>query len=330
MQHNQGCFIIMRLVVFCILFMLIGFSAAFAQQDSVPANQGTNYRPMHIPVVDSARADSAIKANREQFLADSIAMVTLMPDSARENQFNTGIFKDNFSHLRSYPSTGPKTALKSGVPRNGREQWLIVAIIGLVIYTALLNLFLGSDIKSVIQSFYIKNAFSANDKEGGVINAWAFIGLFILFSLTLGIVLYQYTIYKNVYYNITGVQLFISLSIAGGLLLALKFLVLKFIGFVFDINNLVSQYISILNLTYFNIAFVLLAVSVSFSLLDSRFVPLLLALTLALIVIIFAWQYIRNSINIISNFRFHKFYLFIYLCALEICPVLILIKALNI
>ncbi|MES2429170.1 MAG: DUF4271 domain-containing protein, partial [Bacteroidota bacterium] len=30
------------------------------------------------------------------------------------------------------------------------------------------------------------------------------------------------------------------------------------------------------------------------------------------------------------NFRFHKFYLFIYLCALEICPILILIKALNI
>jgi len=157
-----------------------------------------------------------------------------------------------------------------------------------------------------------------------------------LFSLTLGLVLYQLTIYYNVNYSIyvnygiNGFQLFIWLSLIVSLLFAFKFIVLKFIGFVFDAGRLVSEYIAILNLTYFNIAFVLLSVAVCFSLLDNSAIPWLLRFTCGSIVVIFAWQYLRSSVNIISNFRFHKFYLFIYLCALEICPVLILIKALYI
>jgi len=113
-------------------------------------------------------------------------------------------------------------------------------------------------------------------------------------------------------------------------LFASKFLVLKFLGFVFDINKLVSEYISALSLTYFNITFVFLPVALCFSLIADKFIPFLLAVTLLFVVIIFIWQYLRSSVSIISNFRFHKFYLFIYLCALEICPILILIKALNI
>jgi len=64
--------------------------------------------------------------------------------------------------------------------------------------------------------------------------------------------------------------------------------------------------------------------------LQQQYIPYLKFFTALAITVIFAWQYLRNSVNIISSFRFHKFYLFIYLCALEICPVLILIKALDI
>jgi hypothetical protein len=121
-----------------------------------------------------------------------------------------------------------------------------------------------------------------------------------------------------------------TLSIVIITLFATKFLVLKFIGFVFDINKLVSEYITALSLTYFNITFVFLPVALCFSLISDQFIPYLLVVTLLLVVVIFVWQYLRSSVGIISNFRFHKFYLFIYLCALEICPILILIKALNI
>jgi len=190
--------------------------------------------------------------------------------------------------------------------------------------------FLGKDIKNVLQSFYSNHALSMSDREGNLINSQAFIGLFLLFCLSVGLVLYQLTVYYNVYYRISGFRLFISLSVLISVLFTFKFLLLKLLGIIFDFNQLVSDYISILNLTYFNIAFILLGGTTCLGLLSSRFIPVSLTVTLIIIVIIFIWQYLRNSLNIISNLRFHKFYLFIYLCALEFCPILILIKALDI
>jgi hypothetical protein len=322
----------MRFIVFYFLLMVICCPLASAQPDSVPAKKDSNLivvpvRPISIPAPDTA---AMAKEKREQFVADSLAMIWLKPDSLRKSQFIKTAEKNPFDDINSFLHIPKKTdgLLHTGVLRVYRSPWIIAIIICLLIYTALLNIFLGKDIKMVIQSFYSKQ--TQLDKEGGMINSWAFIGLFILFSLTFGLVLYQLTIYYKVTLPVNGFRRFISISIFISLLFALKFFILKFIGFVFDVNKIVSEYIAILNLTYFNIAFVLLSVATCFSLISSAYVHGLLIFTLALIAIIFAWQYLRNSVNIISNIRFHKFYLFIYLCALEICPILILIKALNI
>ncbi len=321
----------MRLIIFCLLF-IFWCTTLCAQQDSVQVNTNAATDTLHRQqtITDPV---AVAKENREQFIADSIAMKLLIPDSLRENKFIKAFYKNPFDSIDSILNSHPRLnqALLKGSVRANRDPWLIAVILGLLIYTALLNVFLGNDIKNLLQSFYNKHAISQLDKEGGVISPWAFIGLFLLFCLTSGLVLYEIMNYYEVYFfNITGFQLFIVLSVLISLLFALKFLVLKFLGFVFDVNNLVSEYISILNLTYFTIAFVLLAVAICFSLISGVYIQGLLIFALIAVAVIFAWQYLRNSVSIISNFRFHKFYLFVYLCALEICPVLILIKALNI
>ncbi|CAN5458306.1 hypothetical protein BH09BAC6_BH09BAC6_20770 [soil metagenome] len=327
----------MRFISFYLLLVVMGFSAVYAQPDSVAAaNKSKSIKRFYqlpqgpLPFLDSV---ALAIAGRQQFVTDSLSMVYLKkPDSARSNYFINKILSDTSYKIEGllYKAKKAKTFVKEGHPRASRDPWIIAVIIGLFLYTALLNLFMNKDIKSVLQSFYSKNALSQVDKEAGLINSWAFIGLFLLFSLTFGLILYHVAVLSNAQYGVTGFMLFLSLSVIVTLLFALKFLVLKFLGFVFDINRLVSEYIAILNLTYFNIAFAFLPIVICFSLLASQFIHTLLYITLLLVVIIFAWQYLRNSVHIISNIRFHKFYLFIYLCALEICPVLILIKALNI
>ena len=325
-------FYIMRFFVFCFLFISTNCLAAHAQHDSATTKRNNDDYYIKARIIDAVMRDSMAKINREEFIADSVAKAFIFPDSLREDQFITNLLKYNLSgfsfKLIHYP--GRRKVLESGTVRKQRDPWLIGAIIGLIIYTALLNFFFGNDIKSIFQSFYKKSARLQTDKDGSQISWWAVIGLFILFSLTFGLFLYQFTLYKNLPFGVSGFQLFISLSVIISLLFALKYVVLKFLGFVFDIGKLVSQYIAVLNLTYFTIGFVLLFASICLSLLARQFLPFLFEFTLVIIAVIFAWQYIVNSVGIISNFRFHKFYLFIYLCALEICPILILIKALDI
>jgi hypothetical protein len=316
----------MRFIVVVLLLLLSGFSGLHAQQVAVPADTDAA-QPQHMTVLDSV---AQATAQRQQFVSDSAATAFIMPDSNRTNQLTALLLNNDLYKGHTFldiPFTSKKK-FGDGRSRKSRDPWIIVLIIALLLYTALLNFLMGNEVKGVFQSFYTKRS-SQPEKDDRQINAWAFIGLFLLFGLTFGLFLYQLAAYNSVYYVISGFRLFIALSIIIIGLFAVKFLILKFLGFLFDINRVVGEYITALYLTYFNITFVFLPVVVCFSLLASALIPYLLALALLLIVIIFVWIYLRSSVNIISNFRFHKFYLFIYLCALEICPILILIKVLD-
>ncbi len=321
-----------RFITFCFLFIVTGSLAAHAQNDSL-VRKSTIINPGQkkpIPILDSIILAAA---ERKKFIADSQAFAYIKyPDSVTKKQYTDRVIRENLykgNYFLDIPFRS-KSTLRTGHIRSTRDQWIIVIIIGLLLYTAILNIIMNKDIKNVFQSFYSKRTLALASKEEGQINFWAFTCLYLLFGLTFGLFLYQLASYKGVYYSISGFRLFISLSFVIIILFAVKFLVLKFIGFIFDIHKLVDEYISILYLTYFNIAFVFLPVTLCFSLLAALYIPYLLTVALLLIVVIFTWLYLRSSVNIISNIRFHKFYLFIYLCALEICPVLILIKALNI
>jgi hypothetical protein len=329
-ENSAG--LLMLRILLCILLIYAGCYSALAQYDSAASKNRTVLSPVDPKTVNPFLSDQAFNANRQKFLRDSIAMAFLIPDSARVSQLWQNVLKNDFytvveqsSPIRQWPAD-----LKSGRVHSYRPAWIIAVLVVLLLYTGALNLFPGADVKSVLTSFYNKNALSQTDKEAGLINSRAFIALFLLFCLTLGLVVFQLTQYYGSEYSITGFQLFVTMSFAAGLLLAVKFLLLRVLGFIFDISEVVTQYIAVLNLTYFNVAFVLLCADVCFSLLASRFIPTLLTVTVVLTGIVFVWQYIRNSLNIISAFRFQKFYLFVYLCALEICPILVLIKALNV
>jgi len=296
-----------------------------AQADTVRTHEDT-LRVQHMMYV----TDSIAQA-RKKFVADSLAMQFIgAPDPGRHNQYIDTLLKnDGFDGLLFKGGT-PKHHIGVGTPRTARNAWVIWTIFGLLIYTGILNRFIGKDMYSVIVAFYDKRTFGKISKEDNVLTSWAFICLFALFGLTVGMYLYQIIQYYNLTYTISGFQLFITLSVIIIALFLAKILLLRVIAFVFDINRLVGEYVSVLYLTYFNIAFIFLPVVICFSLLSASLLPWLLQFSLLLMALIFLVQYLRSTINIISNFRFPKFYLFIYLCALEICPILILIKALGI
>jgi hypothetical protein len=322
----------MRFIVLCFLFVVTGCMAGYAQGDTTNRRSTifTPAQPGSMQVLDSVILATAV---RKKFVEDSIAFQYIKyPDTTVSREVAQQYLREHLYNGKGFLDIPfkSKSSLRNGHTRQTRDQWIIIIIIGLLLYTAILNIAFNKNIKNVFLSFYSKRALVQAAKDDAQINFWAFIGLFLLFGLTFGLFLYQLTSYKSIYYSMSGFRLFTSFVLIILLLFAIKFLVLKFVGFIFDIQKLVTEYVSILYLTYFNIAFVFLPVTVCFSLLAAQFIPILLAVAIVLIVIIFTWLYVRSSVNIISNFRFHKFYLFVYLCALEICPILILIKALNI
>jgi hypothetical protein len=329
----------MRFTILCFIFLLTWFSGVYAlplraglRQDTLAINphyraDSTARHPQHMAFLDSV---AQATAQHDKFVADSLATQYIMPDPNRPNLL-TAYLLQNLYKGRTFldiPFNTGKKHVGDGRTRNSRDQWVILMIAGLLLYAAFLNIIMGPDVKSVFQSFYTKRNIQL-DKEERHISFWAFIGLYLLFGATFGLFLYQLSAYNSIYYTISGVQLFSGFTLIVISLFSFKFFILKVIGFLFDIDAVVGEYITTLYLTYFNVAFVFLPVVICFSLLAAQFIPYLLVTALVLVAIIFVWIYLRSSVGIISNFRFHKFYLFIYLCALEICPILILVKVLN-
>jgi len=314
----------MRQLILVLIALLFTITDCFAQADTIRTHADT-LRVQRIQYL----ADSAAYARRK-FVADSLAMQFIgMPDPNRHDQSIDSLLKNDGMDGLFFKGGAPRKHIRVGTPRHTRDRWVIAVIFALLIYTGILNRVIGKDIYSIIQAFYDKRAFGKLSKEESLLTSWSFISLFSLFGFTIGLYVYQLADHFGVSHSLSGFQLFISLSVMVIVLFIVKIIALRVLAFIFDIRKIIGQYISILYLTYFNIAFVFLPVVICFSLLSADLIPWLMRFSLFLLGVIFVVQYLRSSINIISNFRFHKIYLFIYLCALEICPVLILIKALG-
>ncbi len=323
----------MRLIVLLLTSFI--FNGITAQRDSSLTTQHDTIKKIHRPTISAYDAtvlaqQKAIEL-KQRAIGDSIAMQFIKrPDSLRHNQFLDSLLKQTaFNPYLFNQHISNKNRPQMGNERHSRDPWIIAVIFGLLIYTGIINLVFGKDIQSIIQAFYNKRALSKISKEDSLLTSWAFICLFSLFGLTIGLYIYLVILYYDNTYAVSGFELFIFLSVIVISLFVIKILVLRIIGFIFDINRIVSEYITILYLTYFNITFIFLPVVICFSLISAALIPYLLLISLVLILLIFAIQYLRSTLNIISHFSFHKIYLFIYLCALEICPILIIIKALN-
>ncbi len=324
----------MRHIAVC-LFLMVFSCGAFAGTDTSThhkadtiAGQNPNDR---LPFLDSVAQSLQ---QHEQSVQDSLATLFIRPASASRHD----ALVDTLLKRVLYTGTNfldihvtTKSTLKEGSSRTSRDPWVIGVLLALLIYAAILNRVMSKDLESIWMSFYSKRVMNQLSKQDGVINSWTLVALFLLFALTFGLFLYQFSVYRHVYYySVSGFSLFLSLTLIILVLFAVKFVLVRFLGFVFGINKLVSEYLSVSYLTYFNIGFVFLPVSICFSLLPDPLIRFVLLFAWLLIAAIVVWQYLRGSVEIISSILFYKFYLIVYLCALEICPILILIKALNI
>ncbi|PRY53567.1 uncharacterized protein DUF4271 [Arcticibacter pallidicorallinus] len=268
-------------------------------------------------------------------IGDSLSMVWIKkPDPGRENRFRDSLFKANlvtnldFSEWESR-SKKPEQQYDSGKLRKKGELWVIAFVLVSLILFAILRHMFFNELSAIIHAFFSNRVLSQINKEEKFFNSWPFVFLYLLFGFTIGMFLYQCGKYFQLSYSYSGFQWFLRLSMIVIGVFTLKVILLKFLGFLFDSVKLVKEYISILFLSYFNAALLFLPIVIAFSLTPTRFAPYYIYLSFVLIFFIVFSQFTRAISNILSSYKFPKLYLILYLCALEICPILVLIKALR-
>ncbi|MDQ7950068.1 MAG: DUF4271 domain-containing protein [Pedobacter sp.] len=258
---------------------------------------------------------------------DSAAIAAIADSLSKGYGYEKIDFKvliDNF--LRHSISTDPHQ--KGEVLPKG-ELWVLLLIAGLLVIFAVLKHIFSRQLFAIVQSFFSNRVLGNLNKEDNLFNSWPFLLLFVQFGFTIGMFFYLVAQSQQLEMAKNGFQFFISISIGVIALYALKILLLRLLGLVFSVQKPVTEYVSILYLSYFNTSLLFIPLVVAFALSPLKYASLYIAIAVVLLIVIFVFQFIRAGVNILSNYRFSKVYLFLYFCTLEICPILILIKAIG-
>lgn len=268
-------------------------------------------------------------------IGDSLSMVYIKrPDSLRKNRFLDSLIKVysvKDYDFQDWVSRFPKKDLRyeQGKIRKQGESWVVIFLILLLAFFAILRNYFSKELIAIIQAFYSNRILGQINKEEKFFASWPFVFLYLLFGFTIGMFLYQCGKYFQLSYDYEGFNWFLRLSVYVIVLYTLKIFIVKTLGFLFDASRMVKEYVSILYLSYFNAALLFFPIVIGFSLTPGRYAPVYIYISFLLLACIYFFQFLRAITNILSGYKFPLMYLIIYLCALEICPILILIKALR-
>jgi hypothetical protein len=295
--------------------------------DSVPAR--ATYRQRFV-------RDSAYNARRD-FVTDSVMKATwLFPDSiVNKHMIMDSIIKANtvgrsnlINRYKDYASI-PRSKYKFGKPLPKGQLWVLGVVASLLLLFAVLKVSFTKQLQTIIQSFFSNRVLNNLNKEDNLFTSWPFLLLFVQFGFTIGMFFYLVSQFYHLAFSGSGFQFYVSISVLIVIFYLLKILILRVLGHLFNIQKPVNEYVTILYLSYFNLSLLFIPLVIAFALSPLKYAPIFIAISFILLGTIFAFQFIRAGVNILSHNRFSKVYLFLYFCALEICPILILIKAIG-
>jgi hypothetical protein len=318
-----------------LLCLFLSASSLYAQQTGL-AQQDTTLKAKTFYEPKQIR-DSAFFA-RQRIVTDSIMTHTwILPDSMLDkHMIMDSIMKAN---VYGRPKNEPWYVLHSkkkaesiyrvGKPVPKGEIWVLGFILIMLIMFAILRISFSKQLTTIIHAFYSNRVLNNLNKEDNLFSSWPFVLLFIQFGFIIGMFLYLIAQYYQVSYGGGGFQFFVTISVCIIILYVLKILVLRVIGHLFNVQKPVHEYVSILFLSYFNLSLLFIPLVIAFALSPLKYGLYFIAISSILVFITFFLQFVRAGYIILSNNQFSKVYLFLYFCALEICPILILIKAIG-
>lgn len=215
-----------------------------------------------------------------------------------------------------------------GMEKATRPTWVLLSVFGLFLAVGVVRLLFPGDFAMIVQAYYSERTLQQISKEDNMLTSWPYILLYLIFSLALGLFillldsafLHHDALNWNNYLRTTAVV---------ALLFMLKIILIRFISFVFEIGRVVREYVTVLYLVYFNSMLFLMPMLLAVTLIPANYFKFVLILFSVVVAMLFIYRFLRTAFRLFGNLKFSIFYLILYLCALEVAPILILVKTLS-
>lgn len=322
-------------VVFFILIVVFHGNFLIAQSDTTVTDTSKRkvkdtLKPKKIIVKPKLVVDSTIDN-----ISDSIAIKdsskTQIVDSTKiliiEDKLNydTSSFEATINS-KYYPAAGSKMFMISK-KRNVTESYpLFYLITGIIFFAAFIKVSFPKYFSDIFKLFFQSSFRQKQTKEQLLQDSLPSLLMNILFCLSSGVFLTLIAKYFQIFQNNFWVNFLYSCCVIVTIYL-FKYIFLTFLGWVFNISKSISNYTFVIFLINKVIGVLLLPIILlmAFALPNIAFISIIIAFSF--IVILFICRYWLSFKSVRIGVKISALHFFLYLCAVEILPMVLLFKA---
>lgn len=315
------------LLIFTVLF-------GFAHQGAATIPVGNVQTSL--PVDSLQVNDSLARVSPLDSLDSAFKYTEIIPGLRKDNNFLTERLKqqlkigrhDLLFGVERIEASMDAERIISGKLKSERPIWVLIIVFFLFLILAIIRIVFPMELRTIVDAYYKERLLLQVSKEDSLATSWPYIFLYALFSLSLGlfIVLVMSSFSDKNYLTFEN---FIKNAIFVAALFIAKILIIRFVSFIFSLEKIVREYVAVLYLVYFNSMFLLMPFLLALLFVPVAYFQFITVVYIVLIIILFTYRFLRTALHLFGNFKFSIFYLILYLCSLELAPILILVRALS-
>lgn len=349
-MHTQSELVkkIVLFVFYCIL--LFQFSFAQTQSDSTLRQPDTVVPdPQAAPLVKKdtivrrvpilrKKADSSVQAVKPATDSIKRAADTVIPapqispptEEARPLENTLPAFQAALRDHPYYHFKGRPRELFLKDTGEGRSDSMFYFLFGLLFYFAVVRVFFRKYMDNITTLFFRATMRQQQLREQLSQAPLPSLFLNVLFVCAVGMFLafaalfYEIMPERNLWL-LWGYGCLLVLAIYMG-----KFIFLKIIGWIFNVSNATDTYIFIIFMVNKMIGIFLVPVLVLMAFPYEPFLPVVMTLTFIILALSLVYRFLISYKPIRNEIKVSRFHFFIYLCAFEIAPLLLIYKVLLI
>lgn len=206
-----------------------------------------------------------------------------------------------------------------------QPDWILVLFLLSFVLLAWIQVSYSKRLKQILLAPYSKRFLNQLIRDGNVIKERISVALVIVYIIGISLFLYQMNILllHHTIHNVAGFQLYLWIVVSLLIYWLVKILLIRFLGKIFKTYQATHEYILNILILLFVSGILLLPLLVLTVYLKSVF---LVHICMIFFILLFLFRFIRGFIIGISLSKFSYVLLFVYLCSLEILPVIILAK----
>lgn len=205
---------------------------------------------------------------------------------------------------------------------------MFYVLIALLLYFALIKVLFGKYLSNLMSLFFRVTMRQQQIREQLLQTPMASLLLNILFVVSGGL----YIAFLSEYYKFGSVEsiwlLWLYCSIFLSVVYIAKYFLLKFAGWIFGVSGASDTYIFIVFLVNKMAGIFLLPVLIILAFPHPDFQSLAITLSFIMLVFLFFYRFFISYRPVRSEIKINRFHFFIYLCAFEVAPLLLIYKVL--